>query len=119
MAVAMPALKRNAKSGSWVARKVIPEDVREVFGKREMKRAWPATLSEPEAKAAYGEWLRETESRIVAARQGRVSLSDDEIRAIGAKWYRQSRAAIEGQDETRQTPLDGQQASTKANCPRR
>ena len=33
-----------------MARKVIPEDVREVFGKREAKRAWPATLSEAEAK---------------------------------------------------------------------
>lgn len=55
MAVAMPSLKRNLSSGNWVARKVIPADVREVFGKREAKRAWPATLSEPEAKAAYGQ----------------------------------------------------------------
>ncbi len=86
-----------------MARKVIPEDVREVFGKREAKRAWPATLSEAEAKAAYGEWLRDTESRIAAARQGRVSLSDEEIRTIAAKWYREQRAQIDGQGEHPET----------------
>jgi hypothetical protein len=86
-----------------MARKVIPEDMREVFGKREAKRTWPATLSEPEAKAAYGEWLKETESRIAAARLGRVSLSDAEVSAIAAKWYREQRAEVEGQDEHPET----------------
>ena len=103
MAVAMPALRRNPGSGSWMARKVIPEDVREVFGKREAKRAWPATLSEAEAKAAYGEWLRDTESKIAAARQGRVSLSEKEVRTIAAKWYREERAKADGQGEHPET----------------
>lgn len=50
-AVSTPSLKRTP-SGLWMARKVIPEDVRAACGKREEKPTWPGSLSETPAVAA-------------------------------------------------------------------
>ncbi|SFS90199.1 hypothetical protein [Brevundimonas viscosa] len=63
MAVRMVALKRT-QGGLWAARKVIPADVREAYGRREEKRTWPADLSLSEAKSAFASWLSDVEARI-------------------------------------------------------
>ncbi len=95
MALAMPMLKHDPKSGRWQARKVVPEDVRHVLGRREFKRTWLASLTNAEAKVAYCEWLRDVETKIAAAKRGRVSLSDDEIKALASRWYREERSELE------------------------
>lgn len=99
MAVAMPELKRDPKSGRWRSRKVIPTDLRPVFGKGEDKPSWPASLSETEARAAYGLWLADLETKIAIARQGFASLSAADIKAIAARWFREEKRALESQSD--------------------
>lgn len=97
MAVAMPKLERDPKSGRWRSRKVIPMDLRPVFGKGEEKPSWPASLSETEARAAYGLWLSDLETKIAVARQGFTSLSAADIKALAARWFREEKRALESQ----------------------
>jgi hypothetical protein len=96
MAFAMPALVR-LKSGAYTARKAIPKDVQDeyalLYGQRwEAKLTLSAKLRWPEAKAQYGEWLTEIETRIDtirARRKGdRQSLSQKQARALAGEWYR-------------------------------
>jgi integrase len=96
MPFGMAALTRS-KSGAYTARKVIPKDVQDeyehLFGQRwEVKLTLPATLTPAEAKAQYGEWLTEVETRIETIRAGqngnRQSLSQKQARALAGEWYR-------------------------------
>jgi len=63
MGIAMVSLTRT-KSGLWKARKAIPADVREAYGKREEKKTWPAELAAGQAKAELATWLTPIEERI-------------------------------------------------------
>jgi hypothetical protein len=96
MAFVMASLKRS-ESGAYTARKGIPKDVQEeyarLYGQRwEAKQTLPATLKPQEAKAQYGEWLTEIETRIVAIRSrlrgDRQSLSQKQVNALAGEWYR-------------------------------
>lgn len=90
MGIRMAKLTRTP-TGHWTARKVIPEDVRDVFGKREDKPTWPASLTSNQAKAEFAAWLTQLEDRIAAARarsKGEVMhLSQRQSRALAGKWY--------------------------------
>lgn len=94
----MVALKRTA-TGIWTARKVIPADVREAYGKREEKKTWPAELPQGQAKAEFAAWLTPIEERIgflrASARQAPVYLSKRQCRAIAGEWYKQQVARYE------------------------
>ncbi len=91
-ALRMAKLTRDPKTGNWKARKVIPEDCRAEFGKREDKPIWPAHLNDTQARAAYGKWLTSVEERITAIRErarqpGRTTVTDFEIERLAQLWY--------------------------------
>lgn len=67
MAIRMVSLQRS-KSGSWSSRKVIPEDVREAYGRTEDKKTWSAALSTDEVRPLFAEWLRGVEANILELR---------------------------------------------------
>ena len=79
----MVALKRS-KTGNWIARKVIPKDVRAEFKRlhgvsSEVILRLPAGTSKPDAKAQLGQWLAEAETqieRIRAAAKGEGPMYD-------------------------------------------
>lgn len=96
MAFVMAKLEK-AKSGAYKARKGIPKDVREEY-RRQHGVAWearfhaPAGLAEGQAKARYGAWLDEIETRIESIRasakgEGR-SLTWREAQGLVGEWYR-------------------------------
>jgi hypothetical protein len=97
MPFGMAALNRS-KSGAYTARKGIPKDVQDeyerLYGHRwEAKLTLPATLKPAEAKARYGEWLTDIETRIDTIRTRRngngQKLSEKQVRALAGEWYRQ------------------------------
>lgn len=92
MALRMANLTRTS-SGLWTSRKVIPEDVRASYGKREDKPTWPASLTQREAMVAFTSWLHEVESRIESLRRvataKTTSLNSREISALVGQWYGQ------------------------------
>lgn len=91
MRCAVVSLTRK-KSGKWYARKAIPADVREAYGKREEKQSWPATLTEGQAKAELAAWLAPIEDRIAALRAHRtfatVTLTRRQSLKLAGEWYR-------------------------------
>jgi integrase len=104
----MTALTR-AKNGTWQARKGLPADVRldyqKLFGPAwEAKLTLPASLSTPEAKSRFSEWLAEIESRVEAIRakhQGKAQgLTAKEARALAGEWYQQFIAKYENRPGT-------------------
>jgi integrase len=95
MALRMVALGRAA-DGRWFARKGIPEDVREEYGRlygvrREAHLKLPAETPRHEAKARLGEWEAEIETRIATLRaqrngEGRPLTRLNAI-ALAGRWY--------------------------------
>jgi integrase len=81
--------------GGFVARKVIPLDVREayarLFGQRTEERLNTGPMPELLARAKYREWSSEIEARIAnirAARKGEGhTLTPREARALAGEWY--------------------------------
>lgn len=98
MGIAMVSLRRTA-TGLWAARKAVPVDVRDSYGKREEKKTWPANLSAGQAKAELAEWLVPIEERIATLRaiaaQTPLSLSKRQSRALAGEWYRAQVARFE------------------------
>ena len=95
MALQMAALKR-ATSGAFVARKVIPKDIRAEYAVRfgvgwEEKFHRAAGISEHEAKARFGEWLAEIETRIGQLRATKAAgpqpLTRHNAYALAGRWY--------------------------------
>jgi integrase len=90
MALRMAKLTRTP-TGLWTARKVIPEDVRQAFGKREDKPTWPASLTQAQARAEFGAWLLQVEERIAALRSTSggpsIDLSQRQSLALAGRWY--------------------------------
>lgn len=94
----MVALKRTG-TGLRAARKAIPADVREAYGKREEKKTWPAELSAGQAKAELASWLTPIEERIemlrAVATQAPATLSQRQRRALAGEWYKAQVALYE------------------------
>lgn len=92
MALRMASLSRT-RSGLWTARKVIPQDVRAAYGKREEKPTWPATLNQSQARAEFGAWLAAVEDRIASLRSQEqaepITLSQRQSRALAGRWYQE------------------------------
>jgi integrase len=103
MSVRMASLWRDPKTGKWCSRKVIPKPLWPVFGKREDKPRWPASLSQAEAKEAFSVWLGDIEARIEAAKSGVTVLTDDHIKALSVRWYQQTLAMWEQRGEPLQS----------------
>ncbi|QDM41440.1 site-specific integrase [Altererythrobacter sp. TH136] len=97
MALRMAKLSRTS-TGLWTARKVIPADIREAYGKREDKPTWPASLNHTQARAEFAAWLMAVEDRIAALRSTErhepLSLSQRHSRALAGRWYREQVAEL-------------------------
>jgi integrase len=95
MAVKMVALNRN-KAGEWIARKVIPADVRKAYKRhygvgREALFKASADTPKAQAKAQCAEWIAEVETRIATLRaaengEGQPLTKLNAI-ALAGKWY--------------------------------
>jgi hypothetical protein len=71
----MVKLRQDA-NGNYRARKRLPDDVREEYGRlygarNEAKFSAPKTTKSHEAKRLFGDWIAEVESRIAAIRAER------------------------------------------------
>jgi integrase len=95
MALRMVGLKYS-KSGGYLARKAIPEDVRDAYAKlhqvrREERFTLSREFSQSVAKAKHSEWLAEIETRIERLRahqNGRGQpLTQMQARALAGQWY--------------------------------
>lgn len=98
MRFSVVSLKRS-KTGCWTARKAIPADIRQAYGKREEKRSWPSNLTNGQAKAELAAWLAPIEDRIAMLRAvGTVapsSFTKRQCLALAGEWYRQRVEALE------------------------
>ena len=95
MAARMSGLKRSP-SGAYGARKVIPKDVRVAYASRfglawEEKFYLSSAVSEHEAKARFGEWLAEIETRVAQLRARNAAsplpLTRREAHGLAGRWY--------------------------------
>jgi len=91
----MATLSQDSK-GNYRARKRLPDDVRDEYGRLygqrfEAKFFAPASTKPHEAKRLFGEWLSEVEGRIANIRAQRtgegVSLTREQARALAGDWY--------------------------------
>ena len=91
----MVSLAQDSK-GNYRARKRLPDDVREEYGRlygarHEAKFNASSGLTKQEATRRYGEWLAEVETRISSIRAQRngqgVSLTRMRTRALAGEWY--------------------------------
>jgi len=87
---------RQDSNGNYRARKRLPDDVREEYGRlygarHEAKFFAPKSTKSHEAKRLFGEWLAEVEGRIAAicaVRDGSgQSLTKQQARALAGEWY--------------------------------
>ncbi|NEU96035.1 hypothetical protein [Bradyrhizobium uaiense] len=95
MALRMVALNRLADN-RWIARKVIPQDVREEYArlykvKREVHLKLPADTPKHEAKVRLAEWVSEVETQIATLRAERNGegqpLTKLNAIALAGRWY--------------------------------
>jgi integrase len=91
----MVQLRQDSK-GNYSARKRLPDDVRDEYGRRhgqrfEAKFSAPASTKPQAAKQLFNEWLAETEGRIAAIRAEQkgdgLSLTARQARALAGEWY--------------------------------
>ncbi|MDN4988991.1 tyrosine-type recombinase/integrase [Bradyrhizobium sp. WYCCWR 13022] len=91
----MAGMKRTS-TGAYVARKVIPADIRTAYAAKygnawEEKFRLEAGASEHEARARFGEWLADIETRVGALRaakkNGAQPLTRQAAYALAGKWY--------------------------------
>lgn len=98
MGIAVVGIRRT-QTGRWQARKNIPADVRDSFGKWELKKTWDASLSEGDAKAEAASWVSDIEARIALYRKASsgqpMDLSAIQAVALAGEWYRQERQQYE------------------------
>ena len=91
----MASLTQN-NNGGYGARKRLPNDVREEYGRlygayHEAKFYAPADTKRPETERLFHEWLAETDARIAAIRaqlrgEG-IALTRHQARALAGEWY--------------------------------
>ncbi len=91
----MVTLRRDA-NGNFSARKRLPKDVQEEYGRRygqrlEAKFFFPAGKDAAEAKQKFRDWETEVDGRITAIRAERtgegVALTREQARALAGEWY--------------------------------
>jgi integrase len=91
----MARLHQNP-NGSYSARKRLPDDVREDYGRvygqhYEVKFSAPASTKRHDAERLFHEWKAETDARIGTIRARRkgdgVSLTRQQTRALAGEWY--------------------------------
>ena len=87
---------RQDTNGNFSARKRLPDDVRDEYGRRygarfEAKFSAPAKFGAHVAKQKFREWETEIAGRIAAIRAERtgegVALSPQQARALAGEWY--------------------------------
>jgi hypothetical protein len=87
---------RQDENGNYIARKRLPDDVRDEYGRlygarHEAKFSAPKSMGRGEATKLYGEWIAEVETRIEAIRAARngtgQSLTLQQARKLAAEWY--------------------------------
>jgi hypothetical protein len=87
---------RQDSTGKYIARKRLPDDVREEYGRRhkahhEAKFTAPASDGPHVAKQKFREWDAEVTARIEAIRAERkgegISLTRQQARALAGEWY--------------------------------
>jgi hypothetical protein len=87
---------RQDSTGKYIARKRLPDDVREEYGRRhkahhEAKFSAPASDGPHIAKQKFREWDAEVTARIEAIRAERrgegISLTRQQARALAGEWY--------------------------------
>ena len=95
MVLLVAKLKRST-TGAYVARKVIPKDIRSDYAARygmawEEKFYLGPSVSQHEAKARFGEWLADIETRIgklrAARQQAPEPLTRQNAYALAGRWY--------------------------------
>lgn len=85
---------QHPKTRVYWLRKVVPEPLRAVVGKRELKETL-GTKDPAEAKRKAPAVVERFEAMIASARSGNAAVSDRDIQAICGQWYR-DRVASEG-----------------------
>jgi hypothetical protein len=87
---------RQDNTGKYIARKRLPDDVREEYGRRhkahhEAKFSAPASDGPHIAKQKFREWDAEVTARVEAIRAERkgegISLTRQQARALAGEWY--------------------------------
>jgi integrase len=96
MAIRMATLRRT-KSGSWISRKIIPEDVRSEY-RATYGRGWEERFhlgpehTAQSAKVAFSEWQADIDNRIAMLRAKQRGeghdLTQREASALAGEWYR-------------------------------
>jgi integrase len=91
----MVRLRKDSR-GNYVARKRLPDDVRQEYGELhgqsyEVKFYAPASTKRQEAERQFHEWKADTDARIAAIRAQRtgegIPLTRQQARALAGKWY--------------------------------
>jgi hypothetical protein len=91
----MVRLRKDSR-GNYVARKRLPDDVREEYGRLygqsfEAKFYAPASTKRPDAERQFHEWEAEINARIAAIRAQRtgegIPLTRHQARALAGEWY--------------------------------
>jgi hypothetical protein len=105
----MVSLRQDTK-GNFSARKRLPNDVREEYGRRhgarfEAKFSAPATVGAHAAKQMFRDWETEVASRIEAIRAERTgkgtALTPRQARALAGEWYEWFIARHPASDESK------------------
>ncbi|WP_354061129.1 hypothetical protein [Devosia sp. 2618] len=86
----------KAKNGDWFARKAIPPDVRDAYQlaygvRQEVRFRLAGTVPQNLAKAEFGAWVSEVESRIGLMRSAQsgdsVQLTHRQVHVVVGRWY--------------------------------
>lgn len=78
---------KHPKTGIYQFRMAVPEDLRALVGKRELKRSL-RTRNRTEAIEAFSELQTAALARFASLRQGVCILSRQEVYALAGEWYR-------------------------------
>ena len=103
--VAMATPWRHPKTGVYYLRKSVPEDVRNIIGKREIKVSL-GTKNPKEAKQLFLTELSVAESLINNARSGQVYVSSKQASAYAGVWLKKALDEDEVNREQGMLPLD-------------
>jgi hypothetical protein len=83
MTLPMARPQKHPHSGVYWLRKRVPDDLRQLVGKREEKRSF-GTRNPEEAKRRHAEVLSEIEGQWANLRRGTRSLTPEEIESVAA-----------------------------------
>src|SRR5262249_9166316 len=104
MALAMTRPFKHPKTGTYWVRKVVPEGLRTIVGRRELK-ATLGTKDPRDAKVKAAAVIDRFEAIITAARSGGNKLTERDIAALCGEWYR-DQCAVWGDDPSFAGDLD-------------